>query len=288
VSEKPQTALSEKLQKVLARAGFGSRREIETWIEQGRIKVNRHTASLGDRVTPEDKISVNGRAVHPQRLFGTQRRVIIYNKDFGTVCTRSDPEQRKTIFEDLPRIKSGRWISVGRLDINTSGLLLLTTDGELANRLMHPSHEIEREYLVRVLGEVDNAILQRLQRGVELEDGVARFEKIRDIGGEGANHWYRVVLREGRKREVRRLWESQGVKVSRLNRIRFGSIEIPRRLQRGQWQEMEAQQIDALCRMVGLPTASSGNERKAKPRNPKKKTAPRRKGTAPRSRRRTS
>ena len=273
MSEKPSPVVNEKLQKVLARAGFGSRREIETWIEQGRIKVNQHTAKLGDRVTAHDRISVNGKAVSAQRLFGGQRRVIIYNKDFGSVCTRSDPEQRKTIFADLPHLKNGRWISVGRLDINTSGLLLLTTDGELANRLMHPSFEIEREYLVRVHGTVDDAILSRLQQGVELDDGKARFDKIIDVGGEGANHWYRVVLREGRKREVRRLWESQAVQVSRLTRIRYGNIEIPRRLQRGQWLELEPKQTEALCKMAGLSEAKPVTERgvkkkSARPRKP--------------------
>ena len=264
VSQKPEAEVSEKLQKVLARAGFASRREIETWIEQGRININQRSATLGDRVTPSDRVSIDGKPVSEKRLFGTQQRVIIYNKDFGSICTRADPEQRKTIFEDLPHIKGGRWISIGRLDINTSGLLLLTTDGELANRLMHPSFEIEREYLVRVLGEVSDDILRRLQQGVELDDGKARFEQIHDVGGEGANHWYRVVLREGRKREVRRLWESQGIQVSRLTRIRFGNIEIPRRLQRGQWEELTGQQLDGLRRMAGLESDTPAPERSAK------------------------
>lgn len=256
-----RTTESEKLQKVLARAGFGSRREIEGWIEAGKIKVNDQVAQLGDRVTPHDNIRVNGRQVHPHRLFATRRRVLIYHKDVGTVCTRSDPEQRKTIFSDLPELRTGRWINVGRLDINTSGLLIITTDGELANRLMHPSYEIEREYLVRVLGKIDPEILEHLQQGIELEDGMARFENIIDVGGEGANHWYRVTLREGRNREVRRMWESQGVQVSRLSRIRFGPIEMPRRLARGQWQELDQEQIDTLLDAVGLKAPTHSGKR---------------------------
>lgn len=253
--------MSEKLQKVLARAGFGSRREIETWISAGKIKVNDEIATLGDRVTAQDTVRVNGRVVHPHRLFATRRRVLVYHKDVGTVCTRSDPEQRKTIFSDLPDLHTGRWINVGRLDINTSGVMIMTTDGELANRLMHPSYEIEREYLVRVLGKVEPAILDRLQQGIELEDGKARFENIIDVGGEGANHWYRVTLREGRNREVRRMWESQGVQVSRLSRIRFGPVEMPRRLARGKWQELEQSDIDALLEVVGLNAQSQSDKK---------------------------
>ena len=252
---------SEKLQKVLARAGFGSRREIEGWIEAGRVKVNDVAATLGDRVTFHDKVRVNGRVVHPQRLFGQRRRVLVYYKDVGTVCTRSDPEKRRTIYRDLPSIKTGRWISVGRLDINTSGLMIMTTDGELANRLIHPSYEIEREYLVRVLGKVAPAVLDRLTQGIELEDGPAKFDKLIDMGGEGANHWYRVTLHEGRNREVRRIWESQGVQVSRLSRISFGPVEIPRRLPRGKWQELEQTEIETLCGVVGLHEKPSSNKK---------------------------
>lgn len=275
-SEKSTTAISstnssEKLQKVLARAGFGSRREIEIWITEGRITVNGQQANLGDRVCTEDRIKLDGKPLSMRRLFSTRQRVIVYNKDFGSVCTRADPEQRRTIFEDLPRLKGGRWISIGRLDINTSGLLLLTTDGELANRLMHPSFEVEREYLVRVLGQVDAAILQRLRVGVQLEDGVARFEQIQEVGGEGANHWYRVILREGRKREVRRLWESQGIKVSRLTRIRFGNIEIPRRLARGHWQDLDEQALANLYHIAGLsadnpPTTHAATRKTSQPK----------------------
>lgn len=252
--------MSEKLQKVLARAGFGSRRELEEWIEAGRVKVNRETAKLGDRATKEDKIFVDGKLINSYRLFATQRRVIVYHKNVGTVCTRSDPEHRKTIYHDLPKLRGGRWIGIGRLDLNTSGLLLLTTDGELANRLMHPSYEVEREYLVRVLGAVSPAVLKGLLDGVELDDGVAKFDTITDVGGEGANHWYRVTLHEGRNREVRRLWEAQGIQVSRLSRIRFASIEMPRRLMRGNWQELEEKQVEDLCNTVGLRyTAAAEN-----------------------------
>ena len=276
---------SEKLQKVLARAGFGSRREIETWIEAGRIKVNDEVAKLGDRVSFHDKVRVNGRVVHPQRLFGTRRRVLIYHKDVGTVCTRSDPENRRTVFRDLPSIKTGRWISVGRLDINTSGLLIMTTDGELANRLMHPSYEIEREYLVRVLGQVAPSVLKRLTQGVDLEDGPAKFDNIIDVGGEGANHWYRVTLHEGRNREVRRIWESQGVQVSRLSRIRFGPVEMPRRLARGKCQELDQKEIEALCGIVGLQEKTASSRKKAsrktfpKKKSVKKKSVSRRKNS---------
>jgi 23S rRNA pseudouridine2605 synthase len=244
--------VSEKLQKVLARAGFGSRREIEGWIQEGRVKVDGKPATLGDRVDEQARIEVDGKRVHAGKLQEKRSRVLLYHKPVGKVCTRRDPEGRPTIYEDLPRLSGGRWIPVGRLDLNTSGLLLITTDGELANRLMHPSHEIEREYAVRVLGEVDRFMLDRLLAGVELEDGTARFEAIADAGGEGANHWYHVILREGRKREVRRLWESQGVTVSRLTRVRFGPIALPRGQKPGRWEDLPEAAINQLKRLVGL------------------------------------
>jgi 23S rRNA pseudouridine2605 synthase len=247
--------VSEKLQKVLARAGFGSRREIEGWIQEGRVKVNGKPATLGDRVDEQARIEVDGKRVHAGKLQEKRTRVLLYHKPVGKVCTRRDPEGRPTIYEDLPHLAGGRWIPVGRLDLNTSGLLLVTTDGELANRLMHPSHEIEREYAVRVLGEVDRFMLDRLLAGVELEDGTARFEAIADAGGEGANHWYHVILREGRKREVRRLWESQGVTVSRLTRVRFGGITLPRGQKPGRWEDLPEAAINQLKKMVGLSVA---------------------------------
>jgi 23S rRNA pseudouridine2605 synthase len=264
---------NEKLQKVLARAGFGSRREIEEWIKAGRIKVNNAIARLGDRVGERDRIEVDGKRIHQNKLKEQRSRVLIYHKPVGEVCTRSDPEGRDTIFKHLPRLASGRWITVGRLDINTSGLLLITTDGELANKLMHPSQEIEREYAVRVHGEVDAEMLKRLQEGVELEDGPANFDAIVDAGGDGSNHWYHVILREGRNREVRRLWESQGVQVSRLMRVRYGAVTLPRGQKPGRWEDMPAEAVDALRRSVGLRSklsrrgsAKPGARRYGKPR----------------------
>lgn len=251
---------NEKLQKVLARAGYGSRREIEGWIEAGRIKVNNKIATLGDRVSETDRIQVDGKPVPRSRLKEIRSRVLIYHKPVGEMCTRHDPEGRDTIFHHLPRLSSGRWVSVGRLDYNTSGLLLVTTDGELANRLMHPSHQVEREYAVRVLGEVTNEMLDRLQQGVELEDGPAHFDKIIDAGGEGANHWYHVILREGRNREVRRLWEAQGVQVSRLTRVRYGSIVLPRGQKPGRWEDLPEEMVEELRSSVGLSTRKNGGK----------------------------
>lgn len=244
----------EKLQKVLARAGLGSRREMETWITEGRIRVNRRTAQLGDRVSEEDDIQVNGRRLSEQRRQIRLPRIICYHKPAGEVCTRQDPEGRPTVFRSLPRLSTGRWINIGRLDVNTSGLLLFTTDGELANRLMHPSYGLEREYAVRVLGTVSEDMLQRLLKGVELEDGEARFESIVEAGGEGANHWYHVVLKEGRKREVRRLWESQGIQVSRLIRIRFGNISLPPTLRTGRTQGLTVSEVKGIMQEVGMGT----------------------------------
>jgi len=246
--EKPT---GEKLQKVLANAGFASRREIENWIGDGRISVNGKTANLGIRVTEQDNIVIDGKPFHFP-AHGQKTRVILYHKPVGEVCSRNDPEGRETIFKHLPSIQRGRWITVGRLDISTSGLLLLTTNGELANRLMHPSYEIEREYAVRVLGEVKAETLTQLKEGVMLEDGMANFDAIIDSGGEGANHWYHVILREGRNREVRRLWEAVGCTVSRLSRIRFGQITLSRELKPGKWQELPPGLIESLAKMVDL------------------------------------
>lgn len=249
--------MSERLHKLLASAGFGSRREIERWIEEGRVSVNGVVAKRGDSATDQDEISIDGRRLPSRQISAPPRRVIAYYKPEGEITTRNDPEGRPTIFENLPRITQGRWITVGRLDINTSGLLLLTTDGELANRLMHPAHAVQREYAARVLGEVDAEILKKLLRGVQLEDGPARFESIADAGGPGANHWYHVTLSEGRNREVRRLWETQGVKVSRLIRVRYGPITLPRRLRPGRWQELAPEELSALLELVELPAEPS-------------------------------
>lgn len=226
--------MSEKIQKVLARAGLGSRRTIETWITAGRIKVNGAIAKLGDRITAKAAVSIDGK---PVKLATAKElpRVLLYHKPEGEICTRKDTEGRISVFDRLPKLHQGRWVSVGRLDITTSGLLLFTDNGELANRLMHPSSEVEREYAVRIFGEVTPAMLQRLLKGVMLEDGKSRFVSIHEVAaqGSGANRWYRVVLKEGKNRLVRRLWESQGVTVSRLMRLRYGDITLPRSLKEG-------------------------------------------------------
>jgi len=244
--------MSEKLQKVLARAGYGSRREIEGWISAGRVSVNGNIVQLGERVVEGDVIRIDGKVVSKTRLQSRRTRVLMYHKPVGEVTSRSDDEGRSTVFENLPRIANGRWIVVGRLDLNTSGLLLFTNDGELANRLMHPSHTVEREYAVRVLGEVPPEVIKKLSSGVELEDGEAHFTTIRDGGGEGANHWFHVILEEGRNREVRRLWESQGVKVSRLLRVRYGPITMPRWLKPGRWEYLSDEDVSLLRQSVGL------------------------------------
>jgi 23S rRNA pseudouridine2605 synthase len=250
----------EKLQKVLARIGVGSRRDVEAWIAQGRIKVNGVEASLGQRVDLHDAITVDGKVIKREEAAETVRRVIIYNKPDGEICTRDDPEGRPTVFDRLPRLKEGRWINIGRLDINTTGLLMFTTDGELANRLMHPSFEMDREYAVRVRGEVDDDMLLRLKNGVILEDGPARFTDIQQApGGEGFNHWYHCVVMEGRNREVRRLWESQGLVVSRLKRVRFGPVFLNSDLPMGRWRELTQGEVDILAGEVNLAPVAMPN-----------------------------
>jgi 23S rRNA pseudouridine2605 synthase len=243
---------SEKIQKVLARAGFGSRRELESWITAGRIKVNGLVAHLGERVSEKDKITVDGKKLTPHNN-QQGHSLLLYNKPIGEICTRNDPDGRPTVFDHLPRLQHARWVAVGRLDINTSGLLLFTTDGELANKLMHPSTQVQREYAVRVLGEVTDDQLRMLVRGVELEDGMARFEGLVDGGGEGANHWYHVTIAEGKNREVRRLWEAVGVKVSRLKRVRYGSISIPSHVRMGTYTELGFGDAKGLYQIAKLP-----------------------------------
>ena len=243
----------EKLQKVLARLGLGSRRTLEQWIKEGRISINGQVAHLGARVEARDSISVDGRPVKREELEQDIRRVLIYNKPEGEVCTRKDPEGRPTVFDRLPRPKAGRWINIGRLDINTSGLLLFTTDGELANRMMHPSFEMDREYAVRVRGEVTDEMIETLKEGVMLEDGKANFTDIqRAPGGEGFNRWFHCVVMEGRNREVRRLWESQGVVVSRLKRVRFGPVFLTSEIKQGRWRELTQAELNILSAEVGL------------------------------------
>lgn len=270
----------EKLQKILARAGLGSRRELERWISEGRVSVDGRKASLGDRAEPHQVIRVDGRIIQDARR-APKRRILLYHKPEGEVCTRSDPEGRITVFDHLPKLRQGRWVSVGRLDLNTAGLLLFTNDGELANGLMHPRRQIVREYAVRVFGEVGPAMLKRLNKGVRLEDGPARFDSVVDAGGEGANHWYRVTLKEGRHREVRRMWEAVGVTVSRLSRIRFGPVELPRSLRTGRWQEPDATTTKAILEAAGIHEPAQAGAAKRRPTgrgkaSPKKKPGKRR------------
>lgn len=241
-----------RLQKALADLGFGSRREIESWISAGRVAVNGVPATLGQRVDEHDRISVDGRPVRAATASTQLPRVIAYNKPEGEICASRDPQGRPTVFAALPRLRGARWVLVGRLDLNTTGLLLATDSGDLANRLMHPGTQIEREYLVRVLGQVDAALLRRLRAGVLLEDGLAAFDDIRELPGEGSNRWFSVTLREGRNREVRRLWESQGCRVSRLKRVRFGSVALGPRERRGDWRELDEGEVRALCASAGF------------------------------------
>lgn len=248
--------MDEKIQKFLANYGLASRREIERWIEAGRITVNGQPAKIGVRVTASDAIEVDGKPVQTPELAATPR-VLAYSKPVDEVCTRHDPEGRPTVFERLPRLSGERWIMVGRLDINSSGLLLFTNFGELAHRLMHPRYEIEREYAVRVLGSVSEATLAQLQKGVELDDGSAKFVTICDAGGTGANHWYHVALKEGRNREVRRMWEAVGHTVSRLHRIRFGPVHLPRSIKPGHYKELDPGTMDLLLKEVGLQKGSA-------------------------------
>ncbi len=256
-ASKPGGAVPIRIQKVLADAGLGSRREIEGWIEAGRIEINGQVAKLGDRIAPGDRVRLDRRDLRLAPPSAEPLRVIAYNKPEGEVVTRHDPEGRPTIFRHLPPLEQGRWIAVGRLDINTSGLLLLTNNGDLANKLMHPSQEIEREYAVRILGEVPTESLKRLVHGVELDDGSARFEEIVESSpAQGANRWFHVLLREGRNREVRRLWEAVGLKVSRLIRVRFANVILGPRVFSHQWRDLTGEELDGLLALVGMKKPS--------------------------------
>lgn len=235
--------MREKIQKILAHAGLGSRRHIETLISAGRIKINGRLATIGDRMSYQDRIFVDDREIKLRKSQTQKTRLLIYHKLVGELCTRNDPENRPTIFERLPTIRNSRWINIGRLDFNTSGLLLITNDGELANQLMHPRQSIEREYAVRIRGEATPEQILQLKKGVYLEDGRANFVDILDAGGAGTNHWYHVIVKEGRNRLVRRLWEKLGFTVSRLIRVRFGSISLPKGLRRGQFVELTQEEI---------------------------------------------
>ena len=244
----------ERIQKVLAQAGIASRREIERMIEDGLIKVNGKKAKTGQKITGKESIMIGKRTIHLDRrqIDKNDHQYIIYNKPEGEIVSTNDPEGRPTVFRNLPKIKKGKWIAVGRLDINTRGLLIFTTNGELAHRLMHPSYEIEREYGVRVYGHVSSEVLNNLQQGVELEDGVAQFHNIREFRSEGSNHWYHVTLSEGKNREVRRLWESQEVPVNRLIRIRYGTVNLPRSLKKGKSEEIKKSELKQLFQLVQL------------------------------------
>ena len=263
----------ERLQKVLAQAGVASRREIEEWVVAGRISVNGLPASLGQKIGPGDRVKVNGKLI-PLRFTQRSPRVLIYHKPEGEIVSRDDPEGRPTVFERLPLLRKGRWLAVGRLDFNTSGLLLFTNDGDLANKLMHPRYELEREYAVRILGELTEEQAKSLTEGIQLEDGPAKFNLLRDEGGEGANHWYRVTISEGRNREVRRMFEAVGLTVSRLMRVRYGSVELPARLKRGMWMEMPEPEA---CALAGLPAPQQSREQDERAKRPVKlhRTQPR-------------
>ena len=246
-----------KLHKLLADAGLGSRRDMEELIVSGRVSVNGQPAHVGQRIGPNDQIRVNGKPFH-RRAMATQVRVLLYHKPAGEITSRDDPGQRATVFDRLPKVRGGRWVSVGRLDFNTEGLLVFTTSGELANRLMHPRYGWEREYAVRVLGRIDDEARERLLAGVELDDGPAAFASVEDVGGDGVNHWYRVVIAEGRNREVRRMFEAVALTVSRLVRIRFGPLGLPRSLVRGRWMELGATEVGQLQSVLRRAAVTRG------------------------------
>jgi len=253
--------MAERLQKILANTGLGSRRQLEALIAEGGVRLNGQTAKLGDRATLDDNLVVDGRFYRVVSDDKSARRVIMYHKPVGEVTSRKDPEGRKTVFDRLPNLHNNRWVSVGRLDINTLGLLLLTSDGQLANAFMHPSNEIDREYAVRINGKVNDEMLHRLRNGVELEDGLAKFDRLTDEGGEGMNHWFRVTVKEGRNRLVRRLWESQDVQVSRLIRTRYGPVSLPKWLPRGKVHELTPGDVAELAKVAKLPSQPTDNLR---------------------------
>ena len=242
--------MSDRIQKLIANAGYGSRRWAERLIEQGRISINNQEAKLGDKAKISDKVTIDGRLIDLGRYAEEETKVLILNKQAGVICSNKDEEGRQSVFEFLP--DNTRWVMVGRLDLNTSGLLLFTNNGDLANKLMHPSSEIDREYAVRVLGKVEDEHIKILTNGIELEDGFAKFHRVTLGGGEGANRWYHVVVREGRKREVRRLWEALDFKVSRLIRTRFSDIRLPEKLRANQSEYLKPKQVQALLKSVNL------------------------------------
>jgi len=242
--------MSERLQKLIANAGYGSRRWAERLIEQGRVSTNNKESTLGDKATIADKVTIDGRLIDLKRYSEEETKVLMLNKQAGVICSNKDEEGRKSVFDFLP--ENTRWVMVGRLDLNSAGLLLFTNNGDLANKLMHPSSEIDREYAVRVLGRVSDEDIKQLISGIELEDGFAKFHKVTIGGGDGANRWYHVVVREGRKREVRRLWEALDFKVSRLIRTRFSDIRMPDNLRANQSELLKPKQVQALLNAVKL------------------------------------
>lgn len=260
---------SEKLQKILANAGLGSRREIEKWIADGRVSVNGSIAELGERATDKDTIRVDGRVIKIKPSDEVYTRVIAYHKPLDEVSTQKDPEGRPTVFDRLPNTKFGRWISIGRLDINTTGLLLFTNNGELAHRLMHPSYQVERKYAVRIHGQVTDEMLENLKSGVLIDGDMCHFNYIQAGGGEASNQWYEVGLSEGKNREVRKLWMSQGVDVSRLIRVQYGPIDLPKSLSRGRWMDLDESQIKQLAELVDLEVQARKSQ--PKPRSSKRK-----------------
>ncbi len=245
-------AVPQRLHKLLALAGMGSRRDMEELIASGRVTVNGKTAEVGVGVIPSDVVRLDSRVLHLP-FEAELPQILIYHKPEGEIVSQDDPENRATVFDKLPRIKNAKWIAIGRLDINTSGLLIFTTSGELANHFMHPRYEVEREYAVRIFGELTEGQMLQLTQGIELEDGPASFDSIHPQGGEGSNHWYQVTLREGRNREVRRLFEAFQLPVSRLMRVRFGPVNLPPRLKRGQMLKLDPKEVIGLLEWAGLP-----------------------------------
>lgn len=261
---------SERLQKILSQAGLGSRREMERWIEQGFVQVNGQTVKVGDSASAADRITVKGKPIANPLRSVQDTRILLYHKPTGEVSSRHDPKFEKTVFDNLPQLRQGRWVQVGRLDLNTSGLLIFTTNGELANQLMHPKYGLEREYAVRVHGRVSPEVVQNLRRGVQLDDGPAKFTKVEFQGGDNSNCWYHVTLNEGRNREVRRIWESQNLQVSRLIRIRYGSLSMPRSLARGQYYELTVKEVTKFLEKLN----TSGSSNPPAPKSTAKKAPP--------------